>query len=129
MVDWIDRLTGWAKQRGADLPPSITAPEPVQRDRADAGEYRLLFKYLRDRYANRVVLTFSEIEDLIGFSLPAPARVQREWWGTVDAAAPHSLQSNSWTLANRTATVNLSAQSVMFERVDPLNAGPVRHGK
>jgi hypothetical protein len=30
------------------------------------------------------VLTFGQIEDLLGFALPAPARVQRDWWGNSD---------------------------------------------
>jgi hypothetical protein len=72
---------------------------------------------LRDRYANRVVLTFGEIEDLLGFALPDPARSQTEWWGSSpDPMAPRSSQSASWMLASRTATVNLVAQSVVFDR-------------
>jgi hypothetical protein len=86
----------------------------------DAGEYRLLYKYLRDRFADRLVLTFGQIEDLLGFSLPGPARVQQEWWGGENSAAERSLQSDAWTLAGRTARVNLTAQIVTFEREDPL---------
>ena len=81
-----------------------------------AGKYELLHKYLRDRYANRVVLTFAEIEDLLGFSLPDLARVQLAWWDGGDFAGAPSTQSFAWTLAARTATVNLPAQSVAFER-------------
>lgn len=82
-----------------------------------AGEYQRLYVYLRDRYANCVVLTFAQIEDLLGFVLPEPARREAEWWGLGDASsAPHSEQSASWTLASRTATVNLAAQRVVFER-------------
>ena len=47
---------------------------------ATAGEYRTLHKYLQDRYADTVVMTFGEIEDLIGFSLPDAARVEPAWW-------------------------------------------------
>ena len=36
------------------------APGPVQEGRDNTGEYQLLYKYLCDRYANRVVLTFAE---------------------------------------------------------------------
>jgi hypothetical protein len=82
----------------------------------DTGEYRLLYAYLRDRYADRLVLTFAQIEDLLGFSLPESARLDRDWWGTPDSTALQSAQSNSWTLAARTATLNLSAQCVAFER-------------
>ena len=81
-----------------------------------AGEYHLLHKYLRDRYANRVVLTFAEIEDLLGFSLPDLARVQLAWWAAGDFVAAPSTQSFAWTLAGRSASVNLPAQNVVFER-------------
>ena len=110
-------MAGWKKFRGTtDLPRAIAAPDAPKPGRDDTGEYRLLHKYLRDRYADRVVLTFGEIEDLVGFALPDPARLQREWWGGTDPLALRSAQSDSWTLASRTATVNLEAQNVVFER-------------
>jgi hypothetical protein len=79
------------------------------------GTYHLLHVYLRDRFANRVVLTFAEIEDLLGFHLPGAARLDAAWWdtGTNGVATP---QSDAWILANRTATVNLPAQRVVFDR-------------
>jgi hypothetical protein len=80
------------------------------------GEYELLYKYLRDRYANRVVLTFAQIEDLLGFALPAGARLHREWWAGGDSSARTSVLSDAWTLASRTGTVNLMAQIVVFDR-------------
>lgn len=90
--------------------------ERTPRRGDDAGEYRLLYTYLRDRFSDRLVLTFGQIEDLLGFSLPVAARVEREWWGTPDAVADRSKQSQAWTLARRTASVNLRAQYVTFER-------------
>jgi hypothetical protein len=89
----------------------------------ERGEYRLLHKYLRDRFANRVVLTFAQIEDVLGFALPDPARVQLEWWAGSETNPPRSAQSDSWTLASRIATVNLSARTVLFERDSSLEAG------
>ena len=80
------------------------------------GKYQPLYQYLKDRYANTVVLTFAQIEDLLGFPLPDSARVHNEWWantGPKDTPPPHS---RSWTLASRTATPNLPAQTVVFER-------------
>jgi hypothetical protein len=79
-------------------------------------EYRGLHKYLDGRFAQTVVLTFAQIEDLLGFALPDLARLGREWWVTADASGPASAQSRAWTQANRTAVPNLSAQTVMFER-------------
>jgi hypothetical protein len=84
--------------------------------RVTCGNGELLFKYLAGRYANRVVLTFSEIEDLLGFALPDQARRQREWWTNTATNADQLNYADSWMLANRTASPNLLAQTVVFER-------------
>ena len=107
MFNW---LTKWG------LTTRTAIPRVVQDCYPTAGKYELLYKYLRDRYANRIVLTFGEIEDLLGFSLPDVARLQFAWWDGGDFAADPSSQSLAWTLAGRTATVNMPAQSVVFER-------------
>ena len=43
-------------------------------------EYLPLHKYLDTRFADVVVLRFAEMEDLLGSTLPALARLQPEWW-------------------------------------------------
>jgi hypothetical protein len=78
-----------------------------------SGKYRFLYKYLDERYANTVVLTFRQIEDLLGFALPAPARTDPDWW--THAAKPD--WSDIWRLAHRSARPNLPAQHVVFERI------------
>jgi hypothetical protein len=76
------RLSTPILTREADVEP------PRPQGRVMSGKYLLLYRYLEDRYANMVVLTFSEIEDLLGFSLPDQAASQ-EWW-TDAAEAPVS---------------------------------------
>lgn len=78
-----------------------------------AGKYSGLHKYLENRYANTVVLTFAQMEDLLGFALPDLARFDRGWWTNPHPAAPYA---RAWILANRTATPNLPARTVSFER-------------
>jgi len=113
MFDWLTYRPLTARTTSPRIAPRIaSAGYPT------AGEYELLHKYLRDRYANRVVLTFAEIEDLLGFSLPDPARLQLAWWDGGDFVGAPSTQSFAWTLAGRTAMVNLPAQNVVFDR-DP----------
>ena len=78
--------------------------------------YQPLQKYLQNRFADNVVLTFAEIEDLIGFALPDQARKHLEWWTepATDFGQPN--HADSWISASRTARPNLSARTVAFER-------------
>ena len=61
------------------------------------GKYKLLYQYLENRYANTVVLTFAQIEDLLGFTLPDSARVHQEWWANKDPNDTPQPHSRSWT--------------------------------
>lgn len=78
-----------------------------------SGEYRALYTYLERRYASVVVLTFEQIEALLGFALPPPARTEREWWTDGVDTQRHSA---AWIGAGRTAAPNLGAQTITFER-------------
>lgn len=86
----------------------LSSREPV--------EYLSLYRYLNNRFADTVVLTFAEIEGLLGFALPDLARLGKEWWASTDDSGRPSTQSSSWTHAHRIAIPNLLARSVMFER-------------
>jgi hypothetical protein len=92
------------------------------------GQYQGLYTYLHGRFANRLVLTFSEIEDLLGFSLPEAACRDSAWWYLSETTGVASAQSNAWALAGRTASVNLSARCVVFERAVS-SAGSPTSGK
>ena len=83
-----------------------------------AGIYGSLYEYLEHRYADTVVLTFGQIEDLLGFVLPALARTDPAWWTNAakEPAAPPDFP-DAWRLAHRRATPNLPAGNVVFERV------------
>jgi hypothetical protein len=109
----------WLKRRNM-LPRGESAPaSTAPTRRRQAGADQLLFDYLEDRYAQTVVLTFQQIEDLLGSGLPETARQDSGWWlepqtGTTGAATGGT---RAWTLAGRTARPNLQAQTVTFERV------------
>jgi len=111
MLDWLKRLGSRAHpQREAH------AETAKPQGRVMSGQYLLLYKYLENRYANTVVLTFAQIEDLLGFALPRQARLNEEWWTDAEINAAGPSYSDSWILASRTATPNLVAQIVVFER-------------
>jgi hypothetical protein len=111
-------MFNWMKRRGmaAYHQRGNNAETKKPPARVMSGTYLLLYNYLDKRYANTVVLTFAQIEDLLGFTLPDQARLQREWWTKAELDTAGPTHSDSWILASRTATPNLSAQTVAFER-------------
>jgi hypothetical protein len=113
-----DAVLAWMKKRGwtMDHQREARAETPRPPGRVMSGKYLLLYNYLEHRYANTVVLTFAEIEDLLGFALPDQARLREAWWTDVDATAGRPHYSDCWVLASRTAAPNLPAQIVVFER-------------
>ena len=92
-----------------------TPPLTVHEVKVPA-EYRALHKYLNDRYADTVVLSFDQIEALLGHPLPELAH-QQDWWITTPHDGSPSSQSHTWTDANRTALPNFPAKHVVFERL------------
>jgi hypothetical protein len=112
MIRWMRalRLNSGKVDRPVLKAPASSKPAAVPP------AYLSLYKYLNERYAQTVVLTFAEIEDLIGFALPDPASLQREWWGNAPVDRSTTGHTRSWTEANRTATPNLLARTVLFAR-------------
>jgi hypothetical protein len=79
-------------------------------------KYWPLYEYLERRFANTVVLTFGQIEDLVGFRLPERARTDPEWWADAEASPGEPGPWQAWTLTQRTAKPNLLAMNVVFHR-------------
>lgn len=112
LIEWV--RTWWHRATPApERPPALV---PIERRTSHVpAEYRSLHTYLEQRYARIVVLTFEQMEALLGFALPAPARTEREWW--TGAAVRANGYSEAWVGAGRTATPNLLARTVTFERL------------
>jgi hypothetical protein len=117
---WSERLLrAWLQRHGSraqSRPAAAAKPLATPQHSGVPREYLSLHTYLDNRFANIVVLTFAQIEDLLGFALPDLARRQKDWWANADANSAPSAQSRSWIQASRSATPNLLAQTVMFER-------------
>jgi hypothetical protein len=118
MWNWMNR---WKAPAGPDArahePASdLSIGKVMARPRKVAGKHADLYDYLEHRYADVVVLTFGQIEDLLGFALPDAARTRAEWWAPTDPDGDRSPFSEAWTSAGRTASPNLLARTVTFER-------------
>lgn len=112
----LDLIIRWATRRRAarvETPTVVLSPVPA-RSRVFVA-YPTFYGYLEKRYADLVVLTFGQIEDLLGSKLPETARTHAEWWThPVPTTAPYA---DAWRLAGRSASPNLLAQNVAFERI------------
>ena len=103
----------WREATVAAERPLAVVPAVRPKPRVLA-EYMPLYSYLENRHASMVFLSFEQIESLLGFALPHPARTERAWWtGETQPAARHA---DTWQMARRTAAPNLLAQNVAFER-------------
>jgi len=63
-------------------------------------------------------MTFAEVEMVLGFDLPPSARKYAAWWGNADPDTGQSHYPQAWLRAGRRAAVNLTAESVVFNRTD-----------
>jgi len=108
MPDWLKRLV---RKEEVDAP---TREPATPQGHGMSQAYLSLHAYLANRYSSVVVLTFAQIEDLLGSPLPPSARQDPAWWNSDDHDKFE--HSNSWRLAKRTAVANLMAQTVTFER-------------
>lgn len=112
LFEWISGT--WRSATPAPVQQPSVTPAPAAKPRVPA-EYLSLYTYLEHRYASMVVLTFDQMESLLGHKLPEKARTQGDWW--TDAQVPADRHSDTWTAARRTAKPNLAALTVAFERL------------
>ncbi len=75
-------------------------------------KYQPLFEYFQ-KSDRTITLTFTEIETLIGDTLPDSARTQKRWWGNRHKGA----QASAWMNAGYVmAEVDLESKSVTFRK-------------
>ena len=77
LPDWIE---GWMRPATPHREPEAGVRVVPRQQRRIAGAYQALHGYLDRRYADTAVLTFEQIESLIGFALPDRARTHDDWW-------------------------------------------------
>ncbi len=80
------------------------------------GKYNTLGIYLRQQRNERTKMSFDQIEELLGFSLPRSARVYRAWW----AEDPRHVQAfDGWlSVGWKVAFINFDNQTVEFVKAD-----------
>ena len=86
---------------------------------AEEGKYGSLFKSLAIRRDYEWRTTFRELEEILGFDLPASARRHRPWWGNMENGGEHC-HSLAWTAAGwKISSVDMAAETLVFIRPKP----------
>lgn len=79
------------------------------------GKYDRLGERLSEQHGNSCTLTFSKVEEIIGYALPRSAREYRPWWGNDKT----HVQARGWMNAGwRVERPELEKESVHFTRID-----------
>jgi DNA-binding transcriptional regulator YiaG len=77
-------------------------------------KYHPLYSHLQQAEGSPITLTFAEIEQLLGTSLPGSARLRVGWWSNRSRGA---VQAVAWMGAGYHVTdVDLAGQTVRFEK-------------
>jgi len=80
-------------------------------------KYDPLHRYLRRQTASEVVLTFSEIENLLTAMLPKSAR-RREWWANEASDGATHVQCRAWKRAGYLAFPLIDQERVAFRKTE-----------
>ena len=84
------------------------------REMAARGKYRRLYTHLCSLPAEAWRTTFGEIESILGFDLPASARLHRPWWSNQRGGNGHS-QALAWSVAGwETANVDMDTEILLL---------------
>ncbi len=89
----------------------------------EGNKYRPLFDYLRFNEQDKVLITFEEIEAILGKALPNSAKTTHAWWSN---RSKGGLQAESWMDAGyRVVDFDISGKYVVFQKSN-LNYNVVR---
>ncbi len=80
------------------------------------GKYQRLYTHLCALKTQEWRTSFREIEAIIGFELPASARLHRPWWANQSRGNGHS-QSLAWSVAGwETAEVDMEDETLLLRQ-------------
>jgi len=77
-------------------------------------KYDSLTKFLLGQLPGPVTMTFTQLNTLLGFCVPAPARKYQSWWANEPTQNTRNRQCRSWLDANRKASADLKHGVVTF---------------
>jgi len=80
------------------------------------GMYDPLYNFLKGLNVSQVKMSFVDVEQVIGTSLPKTARGRNQWWANEVNPKSRHVQCHAWRDAGFDAEVDLTAQKVVFRK-------------
>jgi Protein of unknown function DUF262/Family of unknown function (DUF6416)/Protein of unknown function (DUF1524) len=97
-----------------------TTTEETAEDAEHTGKYRLLWRWLQEQGRDEINLSFADIEQVLGMSLPQSARRHlTHWYGYEGTALGRAIRDAGW----RAHQVNLTDETVTFIREETGSVG------
>ena len=79
-------------------------------------KYQPLENYLKNIKHDQIDIKFAEIEQLLGFHLPASSRDHRAWWSNNSS---NNVMTHAWVNAGFvTESVDMASEKLVFKRVN-----------
>lgn len=93
--------------------PILLANRPNFPSECANSKYKGLSEYLYENWEKRIVLSYAQLEDILGFALPASAHtLPQSYWANTEY---HSF-AKSWLKLGYKAKVDAENKKVIFER-------------
>ena len=91
------------------------------------GKYEPLGQFLKKQKADRVKMSFAEIEELIGAKLPKSSKSHRAWWSNNPT---NNVMTKEWLNAGfETADVELVSERLVFRKTKPVDSDQNHHNR
>ncbi len=101
------------EERNEEKKEPESSKKPPFDANAISDKYRSLAEYLYEKWEKKLVLTYAQIESILGFSLPPTAyKIPRAYWANT---MTHTY-ATSWLSVGYKAKVDTEALRVTFER-------------
>lgn len=111
LLAYLERIDGALAALREEEPPRESPAPPSIREHS--GKYRPLWAHLVDSEEHHLKMSFAEIEQILGFPLPASSRKHLpHWHGYQGSAVARAIRDAGW----RARHVNLTGETVEFVR-------------
>lgn len=108
------RVAQLEEKNNAQQNTSLSCTErPAFPAECSNGKYRALSEFLYESWEKRIVLTYKDLENILGFALPASAHnLPQSYWANTE----YHTYAKSWLKLGYKAKVDAENKKVIFER-------------